>query len=213
MHRFGLFASSILSLPLLACGGTVQVGAGGAGAGTSTSGTSVSTSTGPGSTASGGVMSPCPAALPTGACAIEGLACSYGTDPRHECRDASECTQGQWVVHHAACSPPSGGDVCGGAPPAAGSVCAIDGDFCAYGDGTMCGCSACSGGGPCMAPPPHWQCSTPATGCPSALPNEGTTCAPEGRDCVYGQPCGVSGVETKCVQGLWVWLPGQACPV
>jgi hypothetical protein len=91
-------------------------------------------------------------------------------------------------------------------------VCPTEGDHCAVGN-TICTCNACLGG-PCMQPPPKWSCAGPPTtaGCPTVVPNDGTACAKEGLECVYGNPCLGSGADVFCTKGVWTWNTMIACP-
>ncbi len=184
------------------CSGTVVYGSGGAG-GTGGAGTGGS---------GGGAPGPCPTTAPSGgSCTEEGRRCTYGVDVRPDCRQEWQCHSGKWMTTKSVCiEPPTA--VCNGA--IAGDVCAAEGDHCVTAGSTICTCSACLGG-PCMAPPPKWSCNGPPTtkGCPTLVPNDGTSCTQNGVECVYGNPCLGSGADVKCTQGVWTWNTMIACAV
>jgi hypothetical protein len=184
-----------------ACGGSVETGAGGSGATGSTTGNGTSGTSGTG----GGSPSGCPVEAPTAAaaCEKEALLCTYGEEPRPECRTSAICSGGTWIVNPPLCAQPPPG-ICPPAVPPNNEVCPSDGVVCTYADGTICGCTTCVAG-PCMPPPPIWSCGPPPAGCPTIAPNAGTACAEEGQSCTYGNPCGLSGVVAFCTQGSWIW--------
>ena len=213
--------------PLAACGGNVvsqsssgsmggasgtSTGTGAAGTSTSTgaAGTSTSTGTGTSTGTSSGSGSPCPAAEPQGgACSLEGFRCTYGDSVRADCRSAVTCMGGMWVGETTACSMST---VCNQfkTPPAGQACDPSAAQFCVIGD-TLCGCSQCLEG-PCMAGPVTWQCAGPPStpGCPPVIPNDGSPCTSPGVLCSYGYPCGGSGANAACKDGLWRWT-GQLC--
>ena len=194
LRPFWIFA---LALSPLACGSVV----------TTTGGTS-------GTGAGGGTSATlCPAAEPNGGecSAPTGFHCTYGEQVRPECRHEWTCGDGgTWITTKGVClSPPA--DHCQFTEPPSG-VCGQEGDVCVVGAATICQCSACFGG-PCMAPPPVWQCSGPpaTSGCPMVVPNDGSACTSEGLECTYGNVCSASGALARCMSGLWVWDRNIAC--
>lgn len=197
------------------CGNEVDVATGGAGGAGSWGSTSAKGTTGSMTQASTGtgVVGPCPATAPdAGAkCDDPDRRCTYGDDPRPHCRVSATCTAGAWQIFLPKCPAPTSPAVCGAAPPLAGAACPMEGDYCVYADETICGCSGCFGGGPCMQNP-VWQCTGAPAACPPPTPNAGTACAPEKLACTYGQPCGAGGVTMDCVGGSWVWQD-TVCPL
>jgi hypothetical protein len=214
MRNFFLGLSTIVPLTVLTlaagCGSSV-VGTGGSG-GTSTGSGTQSTATGTQSTGTG-TPGGCPAAEPTGGSCVglpSGLACTYGSSVRPECRDQWSCASGNWEAPGNVCAM---SPICPAAQPSASTVCQPSnpsGDVCTYGD-TICLCAQCVG--LCTTPPIKWQCSPPPTtpGCPSIAPNEGTPCTSNGLACTYGNPCSQSGAATQCMNDVWAWVP-VACP-
>lgn len=187
---------------MMGCSGNVIYGGGGNGA---TGGTG-----GVGTGGSGGATSPCPATAPAAGatCAAEGRRCTYGTDARPDCRAEWTCSSGKWATTKNTCAPATSGCT----SVVADQVCATEGDHCVVGGSTICTCNACLGA-PCMAPPPRWSCAGPpaTAGCPGIVPNDGTTCATEGVECVYGNPCLGSGADVTCTKGIWTWNTQIAC--
>ncbi|MEO5726175.1 MAG: hypothetical protein ABI134_15240 [Byssovorax sp.] len=198
-----------LALSPLACGDVVLTGGTGGGTGNSTSAV---TSGGTGGSAG---TSFCPAAEPApgSSCAApEGQRCTYGEQVRPECRKDFICSNGGWFTTKSVClSPPA--DHCAFTEPPTG-VCGQEGDVCVVGAATICQCSSCLGG-PCMPPPPQWQCSGPPTtpGCPAIVPNDGSACASEGLECTYGNVCSASGALARCKAGMWRWDTQMVCPL
>jgi len=82
---------------------------------------------------------------------------------------------------------------------------------CWYDDGTRCWCSGCYLGTeyPICQPitPPQMFCATPATGCPTVMPQAGTRCSTPGASC--GPDCTLT---ITCTDGIWQWGGGQ-CPI
>jgi hypothetical protein len=198
---FWIFA---LALSPLACGNVVVAG--------STGGTS-STTGGDGGGNPGTSFCPSTEPVAGSSClAPPGQRCTYGEEVRPECRNEWICNNGDWFTTKSVClSPPA--DHCAFTEPPSG-VCAQEGDVCVVGAATICQCSSCFGG-PCMAPPPKWQCSGPPTtpGCPAIVPNDGSACASEGLECTYGNVCSQSGALTRCKGGMWLWDTQIACPL
>jgi hypothetical protein len=167
----------------------------------------------------------CPAAAPANgdACATDGLACEYGSDPSPACDIIARCgqeTRGRWFVTPAATIG------CGVSNPAS---CPTDyasvprGQSCSsqiscYYPEARCSCAvSCSSGGFCPAPldggmpPSTWQCDLPPenSGCPVPRPRAGDACATPALSCDYGSCSG--GVALQCNTGYWQ-IVGVACP-
>lgn len=160
---------------------------------------------------------PCPATAPGdgSACGKNGLVCGYGDDPRWSCRTVATCNGATWSVT----PPPS---TCTPLPPttcpatladANGKDCTPKDAYCGY-DGLACHCTNCV-----EYPDEHcsgpltWHCETPSTdpGCPAAMPNAGTACTSEGRQCTYG--CERDHART-CTGGVWtISSSPYGCPV
>lgn len=163
----------------------------------------------------GSETSLCPVKQPEGGnCdAPDGLRCTYGAQVRPECRREWTCSDGQWATPLSVClSPPA--DHCAFTEPPSGE-CMQEGDVCVVEAATICQCSACFGDGPCMVPPPVWQCSGPpmTSGCPAIVPNDGSACTSEGLECTYGNVCSASGALARCKAGKWLWETQIACPL
>jgi len=165
-------------------------------------------------------LSACPDEQPSdgSACSPEALICTYGDNPRPECRASARCRSGSWEVRPAdSCAQPPD-DYCPPDPPE-GSCQALDdnglpagqdgrpgvGDSrvgCAYPKGVFCFCRECperlcDNG-------PGWECTPPPTDseCPASVPNVGEPCPTTGLACDYGDPC-VSGARRICRLGVW----------
>jgi hypothetical protein len=166
----------------------------------------------------GGGKGVCPAAQPAAGatCGREGLECMYGDDPRVQCRSRVVCTAGAWSAR-----PPQSGcdplpDVT--CPPsrdaADGASCTPQGAYCSY-DGLACLCTTCPDPYPICQdlPEPVWACDAPNPDpeCPAAIPNLGTSCAPEAKTCTYGCEAGMA---RTCRGGVWIEdsSPG-GCPI
>lgn len=228
---------------VLACGGEgtdepsaggsagTSAGSGGGGAAGSTSGGTGGVSGAGGSGAasgSGGSGNPdggCPNQPVVGgsACSapwqastqLSGVAahCTWGADPRPECRTRAVCEQGSWRVTlpDASCSGsllPLG---CTATPPDDGVECGEAGQRCWYADGTRCSCSECQGGSayPTCQPidPPEWKCVRAPDGCPSVQPQAGDACTSDGSYC--GFDCELPIV---CANDVWQWGI-ENCPI
>jgi hypothetical protein len=220
------FFVSIISVVLVGCSTTVESnptssGSGGAsstssgaGGNTTTTGTQSTTSS---SGAGGGPYVDCPSAPPANgaSCSMAGERCTYGDDPRAQCRDGFLCEGGAWME-----TPPATGGACvaasqcPGEEPAPKATCtdAQMGEACAFGDGAQCVCASCPPFGPACMPmnPPGWFCRPGPMDpkCPTTIPNAGTSCAVEGQSCNYPGGCGV---EASCKGGAWIWQP-DPCP-
>ena len=109
------------------------------------------------------------------------------------------------------CAAPPLPAACPGAPPTSGSTCGDATLACWYESGARCACSGCKGGSAypvCQTiDPPEWACATPAAGCPSQLPQAGSSCDSPGASC--GPSCEL---EIVCEGGIWKWRQGS-CPI
>lgn len=226
-----LFLLPCLALALTACGGEAETNdqsSGAGGNGTSSGGISGSSggadgnsgggSSSGGSTSNGGGTSsgggssvgPCPSGTPTSgdSCDKDGAVCSYGDDPRWECRTVATCGAGAWDV----ASPPVSCDIpplppeCPSSP--ATGACTAPPDQCVYSDGTVCLCTDCHPNAPLCGPAdPTWACLPAPDGCPASPPNLGTACnEPEGTVCAY-----TCSNRIGCNGGAWERLEEQ-CP-
>jgi hypothetical protein len=140
--------------------------------------------------------------------------CSYGDDPRPNCRTLAFCQQNAWKVTppDASCGTPPLPSACPGTVPSAGSACSDTSLDCWYPDGTECACVACEGGSQwpiCRSvDPPQWGCGTPPSGCPNPPPQAGTPCTDAGPTA-----CGTTCEEPiLCEGGAWVY-EGERCPI
>jgi hypothetical protein len=142
----------------------------------------------------------CPSTAPTtgSTCASPGTACSYSGCTACVCE-----SNGTWAC-------PGGRGDCGSCPTtvSAGASCDLGADvvciewtFC----GTECSCYqgkwACSpcGGGDCGST----QCTGEATSCPSAKPQDGSTCTVSPTPCQYAWPAGCAQATCSCGSGHW----------
>ncbi len=164
--------------------------------------------------ASGSVCAP-PAASGPGMGSSARAHCSWGDDPRPQCRTLALCEkEGTWSVTEPApdCtkSPPLPA-ACGDSAPTPGTSCEGKPAECWFPDGMHCWCSECAGGSSypvCqLADPPEWACNTPIKGCPATLPQAGTACSEEGQNC--GESCDLA---IRCTGGFWVWQQ-DPCPI
>lgn len=142
--------------------------------------------------------------------------CSWGDDPRVECRITALCESsgtgsGSWQVTPTMtyCSTPPLPADCPSLPPS--GVCANGDPACWYGDGTHCFCSECLGGSEypsCQViSPPQWACQSPPAGCPATTPQAGTACIEPGLDC--SPRCDL---QVICDAGVWQWKVAS-CPI
>lgn len=217
--------SAKLSLGLLglvvACGGVSAAGgSSGGSAGSGEAGASGSSAGGNSSGAGGSSTGPCPAAAPVSGTpckppyvSSDPAQCSYGDDPRPQCRTVAVCgSVGTWQVTDANCPAPPLPAACPMPSPTEKTACSDATLACWYGnDGTRCWCSACNFGTeyPVCQPidPPQWYCATPAMGCPAVMPQAGTSCSTPGASC--GPDCTLN---ITCTDGVWQWRRGQ-CPI
>jgi hypothetical protein len=155
----------------------------------------------------------CPTAAP-----LQGTACTppasgvceYGTSLVIGCRQHYTCVFGSWQLQTGQYCPPIDNVGVNGCPPvtsASGQACFKEGQVCALPGSSVCDCTACGGGGPCMTTP-TWECAgPPGGGCPNLAPDTGQTCAAPGIVCSYGAPCSLTSATRQCSGGVWVDLP------
>jgi hypothetical protein len=152
-----------------------------------------------------------PDPTPTG---FGGADCSWGDDPRPQCRTLASCPDGQWQVtppDPAICDVPPLPRMCPEVLPATESTCDDANLACWYDGGTVCVCSPCAGGSAyplCQdIDPPQWACATPPRGCPYPLPQAGDPCE------VAGLSCGPSCEQpVVCEDGVWRYSE-PVCPI
>ncbi|HTM44944.1 MAG TPA: Hint domain-containing protein [Polyangiaceae bacterium] len=200
-------------------GGSSNGGTGNAGASTGGSGNGGSSSGGVGVGGSSGAG--CPDAAPASGAhcnvtstGFDRAQCSYGDDPRPQCRTLALCSQNQWQVTQPdpnVCGDGPLGPNCPTSKPANGTMCADTTLSCWYDESTECHCSECAGGSGfpvCqIMDPPLWACTSPAQGCPSPLPQAGAPCDDPTLNC--GLSCDF---PIRCTNGAWVY--GQEmCPI
>jgi hypothetical protein len=147
--------------------------------------------------------------------------CSWGDDPRPQCRTTALCfrNQGssynQWRVLEPIspdCEQPVLPEACPETPATPGNECPDPTLQCFYADGTRCKCSPCVPGFEypiCYNPvdPPEWVCVTPAADCPNPPAQAGATCDQPGLEC--GLDCEY---PMLCEDGIWQW-PAHVCPI
>jgi hypothetical protein len=200
---------ALLAAGSFGCGGTTSDGGGGGAGG--------------GGSGGGGSSALCPASPPTAGTPCtppesttfgDRAHCSWGDDPRPECRTSARCQDdGIWSVAEpaAGCTVPPLPAACPAPAPEPTTVCSDPSLSCWYSDGERCGCSACLGGSeyPVCQPidPPEWACATPAAGCPTTIPQAGSACSTPGLSC--GPSCELVVI---CEDGSWIWREGD-CPI
>jgi hypothetical protein len=226
MRSSSWFWVGIAGLGLWACGSDVAVfgddGDGGMGGAVGTGGSS-STSSGTGGTTStstssgtGGTAVSCPPTAPThgSECDDIGVKCGYDDGPIISCRGWMECgTDGTWFVTDPNCQdwPPPAVNCPPQPPPPGPCPSQQNGAICLYPDDTQCGCTNCMGG-PCGGPT-QWVCvAPPGGGCPSAAPNIGQPCSPDGVECMYGSCSYGTQGGRNCEGGVWVHVDVM-CPM
>ena len=208
-------------------GGAGTAGSGGAAGSAGKGGAAGSGNSGTGG-ANGGAAgqggtsgSACPASVPSNGSACTAPAeagfaaahCSWGEDPRPECRTRALCFQNSWQVTEpdARCSEPPLPPACPASPAPMGTECSDPTLRCWYDDGTHCLCSPCSGGSEypvCQTiDPPEWACATPPAGCPNPLPQAGEPCNQPDLSC--GPSCEQ---PIRCQNGVWQWSQVE-CPI
>lgn len=175
--------------------------------------------TGTGTTGAGGVG--CPDRVPNDGspCSIESggfpsAHCSWGDDPRPECRTRGVCNAQSWTIQEPFdpnCEEEPLPAACSTTPPESGTVCEMANLECWYEDAARCTCSPCEGGSEyplCREiDPPEWACTKPGDGCPVPLPQAGTPCDDPDASC--GLDCELPIV---CQDGVWQWGQGM-CPI
>jgi hypothetical protein len=203
---------------LISCGGQSAQGNSGASAGSAAEGGSSGAAGAAGNATGGGRSGPCPSVQPVNGSACtapypsSGTAeCTYGDDPRPECRTRAVCDSGAWQISSARCATPPFPAACPTAAPAQASACSDASLACWYDDGTRCSCSGCAGGSEypiCRTiDPPQWHCDSPGPDCPIVIPQSGTACNTPGASC--GPDCTLT---VTCIDGLWQWGAGM-CPI
>jgi hypothetical protein len=109
----------------------------------------------------------CPTDLPmAGKPCTVGLRCSYGDDPRSNCRDRFSCSEGSWIAEERANCPLLA--ECSSLPtvPKGGEACSTAGEACTNGPG-QCSCESCLES--CTLPR-SWVCTAPpAAPCPPRM--------------------------------------------
>jgi len=230
---------STVALPLLlalACGGGTTAsgsdggrsGAGGSGtAGSDGGGSSAGRSggaSGGSAGGSGGSGTGCPEQVPApgSSCkaadagsSFASAQCSWGDDPRPQCRTTARCSEGSWSVME---PPASCTDTvplpaaCPETAAAAEGSCDDPTLACWYGDGTICRCKGCAGGSeyPICQPidPPEWFCKESDAACPNPMPQAGSSC-----DRSSELNCGPScELPIRCRDGVWQYEQ-EACPI
>lgn len=139
--------------------------------------------------------------------------CTWGDDPRPQCRTQALCSGGTWLIKEpdAACSVSALPAACPSPPPTVNTECSDATLDCSYADGEHCWCSPCINGLEypiCQtAEPPQWACRTPAASCPTQFPQAGSACTTAGASC--GPDCELVIV---CEAGVWQWNQGL-CPI
>jgi hypothetical protein len=154
----------------------------------------------------------CPPTPPApGSPCTQWIECSYGEDPRFECRQTFVCsvlTGSTWqaTTTTLTCPAPTGPGVgCPTTHPAIGTDCGVGPTLstggCGFDDGTICDCDTCAKSG--CAPTDGWQCTPPpGAPCPAIAPNLGTACTQEnGMTCAYGTPT----LRTTLICAASVW--------
>jgi hypothetical protein len=149
----------------------------------------------------------CPDVPPVaGAACSVGLRCSYGDDPRVECRQRFSC-DGTWVSEADNNCPVLLDCSSLAAPPKDRDPCGTVGDDCGTGS-RYCLCDACTSS---CSGPSAWICTQPpAAPCPPAMPNDGAACESPGLSCTYGA-CPIPGGGMTCVENRWKQVAG-GCP-
>lgn len=194
-------------------GGAGQAGAGSGGAGRAGGGGAggeAASACGAAVPPAGSVCTPRPAPNGTFGTVAE---CSWGSDPRPECRTYGVCENGRWSLsdRSTSCSAPPKPAACPALPAANGSACNDSALQCWYEEGTVCSCSACAGGAEypiCQTlAQPEWWCTKPKAGCPNPAPQAGSACSDATLDC--GTSCEL---PIRCESGTWQYGRAQ-CPI
>jgi len=204
--------------------GTGGRGSGGAGAGGSSG-------TGGSSSVDGGVVVACPADMPAAGspCAGVTVHCSWGTEPRLECRTTGYCSKGVWTLQAgpAYCTAPTAAACY---TDAATVSCQDPSLLCFYPPYTLCSCLACNCDTTCAIGPSTRPCNGQPIGslvmacdstagtvpdaapCPSYIPNLGSACDTPNLAC---PPSACYQRIAVCTNGLWEWRYSTSgwCPV
>jgi hypothetical protein len=169
---------------------------------------------------------PCPGVepIPGFACAPQGTACEYGTDPHAVCWTFASCQQSdagdlEWADSDPILNCTPDNDARCPAAFGAAAACPANPLRCDYPEG-RCTCVPCVGaeGGAGMS----WACrhwtdvgvgGTPGpAACPANRPHLEDPCSAEGTSCFYDSSCTgiVLGPGMKCSHGRWVPAPDPA---
>jgi len=150
------------------------------------------------------------------------LVCGYGTSPRTDCRQIYQCkSDGTWGLNDSAhfawkysCEVPPE-DACPETPTPGESCGTVLSDtvtnvVCEYEGLTVCTCSGTQA--LYSASGVSWQCFEPPSDsrCPPIMPNFGEGCEVQALECVYNDPCIVSGDAVFCRRGEWI-MSDQQC--
>lgn len=160
--------------------------------------------------------------------------CSWGEDPRYECRAHGQCMKDKikeskafWKVDVGACGVDSknststksnifsdvSNSTCNNLTK--GDICMEYGSLCSYEDGSYCVCTR-SDPYPCFTScniglEAKWQCvprmNTENANCPNFAPNSGTPCSVSGTKCTY-----TCEHILGCIDGVWKYKAGK-CPI
>jgi hypothetical protein len=156
----------------------------------------------------------CPMSAPTGeggfenTCSRIGHVCTFGDDPRPECRVRAECINLMWHVQDPEC-PPYDPSPCPEAAPDADSECSDAGQYCSYpppssGMGRVhYRCTNCPPGGGACTGPTLWRRIPQADGgCPTNAPSIGSFCQYVGLRCTY-DVCGEGSAVGCDTENTW----------
>ena len=221
MYRIALV--SLGCLICVACGGssksdgTSDGGSGGSTGGSAGSGVAMAGGGNAGANAKCGDTPPPNGGACKSDAASNGLGnaadCSYGDDPRPQCRTFAVCSNNVWAVRSPGdeCNVEPKPPTCPGSPATAGSGCVDPTLRCSYDDGSTCACSACKGGFEypiCQTiDPPQWACVKPSSGCPNPPPQAGSPCDDPDLQC--GTSCEL---PIRCENGTWHYGV-EMCPI
>jgi hypothetical protein len=230
LYRSALLALVVVSIEATAClelsglAGMEATGTGGAAGDAAGTGGTAGDAAGTGGTAGdSGSTSVCPASYPVAptTCMTPQVSCSYGDSVLAVCRSRVQCHCPfgcAWVPVGEDCDPDPGGN-CPEQSPATQDPpfeeCP-DGALCGYDDGYVCLCTSCGWSSCEDGYPLRWRCTAPpgTSGCPTRVPNEGTSCSTEGHTCRYLNqgidemmlPGPVTcHLDATCTRGAWAW--------
>ncbi len=148
-------------------------------------------------------------------CAMDGLICEYGGDPRVLCRPTARCQMGHWEVLMPAAAACPGFSLPGVCPPSAmdaqARMCPAEGLWCGYG-GLTCHCTGCvSVPRPQCGMPIQWRCDAPniSPACPDPPPLLGTACLMENLLCAYSCETHGDRHQRVCLNRVWTLAPAM----